>query len=199
MDGRDDNSKGKEARIEHFQIIIGILAIATMITGIALGGYSYNDQISSVTCLACLGLDPVNDIDFQFETTSGAPHPDWVLEPLKEKVVLIDFTQEKGTGCVYCDKMDPIITQLEGEYEDNVEIIIVYMYQTNEKEGDYGIYKEGDVGVPTFIIITLNQDDDGEIKPYWGKVSGLVPKSDMEGYLDDAIALHLNYRFQYTG
>ena len=199
MDDPEDNHRKKVSGIRNLQIAIGIIATAFMITGISMGGFSYNDQISSVTCLACLGLDPVNDIDFRFETATGVPHPDWVLEPLKEKVVLIDFTQEKGTGCVYCDKMHPIITQLEREYEDNVEIIIVYMYQTNEKEGDYGIYKEGNVGVPTFIIITLNQDDDGEIKPYWGKVSGFVPKSDMEGYLDDALALHLNYRFQYTG
>ena len=185
------------SRTAYFQFVVGALAASALIAGILIGGYAYNEQISSVTCLACLGIDPVSDLDFRFETASGDSHPDWVLEPLKEKVVLIDFTQEKGTGCTGCDKMHPIMIELEDDYEDNVEFIVVYMFQNNEREGDYSIYKDGKIGVPTFIIITLNQDDDGKIKPYWGEVSGVIPKSEMEGYLDDALALHLTYRYQY--
>ena len=170
-----------------------------MVCGIAIGGYSYNEQISKVTCLACLGLNPYNTLDYSFETVNGASHPDWVTGPLREKVVLIDFTQKKGTGCAGCDEMAPVISRLEREYDEDVEFIIVYMFENNEREDTYGIYSDGKkIGVPTFIIVTLNEDDDGTVKPYFGKMSGVIPESDIQEQLDAVAAMHLNYRFKYT-
>ena len=166
-----------------------------------MGGYDYNEHISRVTCLACLGLEPDIEIDFTFRTDNGAPHPSWVNKALREKVVLIDYTQEKGTGCPGCDKMHPIMSELADDYQDLVDFIVVYMNKEGERQDSYGIYHDDPrKPVPTIIIITLNEDADGRVKPYHTKiVGGSISKSELVELLDDALALHLNYRFQYSG
>jgi len=199
MKGDTGSPSNSPSRISFYQLGVGIVALAAMVMGISLGGYSYNETISEVTCLACLGLNPYNELEYSFETVNGAPHPDWVTEPLGDKVVLIDFTQRKGTGCAGCDEMAPVISELEREYEEEVEFIIVYMFENDEREDTYGIYSDGKIiGVPTFIIVTLDEDDDGTVKPYFGKMSSVVPKHELSEQLDAAVAMHLNYRFKYT-
>ncbi len=198
MKGDTGPPSNYSSRLSFYQIGFGTLALATMVIGISLGGYSYNETISEVTCLACLGLNPYNDLEYSFETVNGAPHPDWVTEPLEDKVVLIDFTQRTGTGCAGCDEMAPVISELEREYEGDVEFIIVYMFENDEREDAYGIYSGGKIGVPTFIIVTLDEDSDGTVKPYFGKMSSVVAKSELTEQLDAAVAIHLNYRFMYT-
>jgi len=181
-----------------YQIGIGIVALAAMVCGIAIGGYSYNEQISEVTCLACLGLNPFSELDYSFETVNGAPHPDWVTGPLRNKVVLIDFTQETGTGCPGCDEMAPVISELKREYDESVEFIIIYMNTDDARKGVYDIYVDDDIRAPTFVFVTLNEDDSGVVKPYFGEMGGAKPKGEMRDQLDAVIAMHLNYRFKYS-
>ena len=138
------------------------------------------------------GYHQISDLTFRFETVKGEPHPEWVTNALKEKVVLIVFTQEKGTGCAGCDKMHPIIEQLKDEYKGSVEFIIVYMLQNDEREDAYSIYVDDVVRVPTFIIVTMGKED-GTLKPCYAEFAGIIDYDTMETYLRDAIGIYEYY------
>ena len=162
-----------------------------MISGIALGGYGYNEEISIPKCLSCLGLTPVSEVEFRFETANGAAHPQWVLDELEEKVVFIDFSLKYG--CVACDEMLPVIQDIEDDYEDEVEFFLVYWGEDQEKDKAWNTYdfQNGEEHeAPTFIIITLKEDDDGEVKPYYGEIVGKTPKSEMVGHIDYALEMY---------
>ncbi len=179
------------------RIVAGVIALGLLITGVVLGGYGYNQRISSAVCLACIGLNPVSNMEFQFETANGAEHPEWVLEPLRDGPVLVEFTQSKG--CPSCDKMKPIIEDLKDEYDKRVEFIIIDQYIDDPKMDAFPTYDiMGLQGFPTFIIITLFHDG-GEIKPYFGEYSGFVPKADLVDTLDYALAEHLHHKYHYEG
>lgn len=167
-----------------------------MIAGIVLGGYAYNKQISIPKCLSCLGLEPVSDLEFTFELNSGGEHPTWVRENLKKKVVFIDFSYK--VGCPGCDEMLPVVESLNESYGGQVEFFVIYLDLEEEQIPvwlDYDIQNKK--GAPTFIIITLNQDEQGNIRPYFGEVVGKVSENELSEYLDDAVALHLTYFYKY--
>lgn len=178
------------------QIAAGVVALGLLATGIALEGYEYNERISSAICLACLGLNPVSELDFTFDTANGADHPSWVLEPLRERPVFIEYTQ--SVGCASCDVMKPVIEDLMDEYSDRVDFIIIDQ-MVDERVDTFGIY---DVlerrGFPTFIIVTLSHEG-GDVRPYFGQATGIVPGGDLAEALNDALALHLQHRYAYEG
>ncbi len=185
------------------RIVISIFFIFILSFGIAKGGFDYNEKISVPKCLSCLGLNPKPEIEFTFDTVGNEPHPDWVIDSLKERVVFIDFSQK--VGCPACDDMLPVILELEEEYEPETDFYILYLDLEDsnmtmaEKGKWFNSYDfQGKRGAPTFIIITLNEDDNGEVRPYFGEIAGKVSKNKLRDVIDDALALHLTYKFEYN-
>ncbi|MDP6155362.1 MAG: thioredoxin family protein [Candidatus Thermoplasmatota archaeon] len=173
------------------QLILATVTLALMISGIALGGYGYNEEISIPKCLSCLGLTPVSNVEFRFQTANGADHPDWILDEMEEKVVFIDFSLKYG--CVACDEMLPVIEDIESEYEDEVEFFLAYWGEDDEMYRAWGIYDflNGELHeAPTFIIITLNKDSDGVVKPFYGEIVGKTPKNELVGHIEYALEMH---------
>ena len=184
---RAGNASGKRL----LQLVLATVTLALMISGIALGGYGYNEEISIPKCLSCLGLTPVSEVDFRFETANGAAHPEWILKELEEKVIFIDFSLRYG--CVACDEMMPVINDIEDEYGDEVEFFLAYSGEDAEMDRAWNIYdyENGEKHLaPTFIIITLNEDTDGVVKPYYGEIVGKTPKNDLVELIDFALEMH---------
>ena len=76
-----------------------------------LGGIFYftdiYDEVKSgivrVLCLSCIKLQPVTSREFTFETANGNPHPDFVVNTLKNKgPILIQYGEP---ACAACDRM----------------------------------------------------------------------------------------------
>ena len=177
------------------RIVTGVIALGLLVTGIVLDGYDYNQRISSAVCLACLGLNPVSDIEFQFDTANGKEHPSWILEPLRDGPVFIEFTQLKG--CPSCDDMKPVIKDLQDEYDGLVEFIIIVV-EDGDPRMDEGKPIYDVLGLPTFIVVTLFHDG-SEVKPYFAKSGGIVAKGDLVESLDYALAEHLHHKYHYEG
>ena len=168
-----------------------------MISGIALGGYNYNQQESKAKCLSCLGLNPVIELEFTIKTANGQDHPKWVIEPLREKAVFIEYTQSKG--CAACDEMEPVIEKLQEEYGDRMEFIIIDSLTDFERANTYFTYDINNIGgYPTFVILTLDNDG-GEVKPFFGETGGVVPRGDLEDAINYALDVHQQYMYQYNG
>jgi len=179
------------------QLILATVTLALMITGIALGGYEYNLNESKAKCLSCLGLNPVIDLEFVIKTANGQDHPKWVIEPLRDKAVFVEYTQSKG--CAACDKMDPIVDELHEEYGGRMEFIIIDTLVDFTRGSTYDIYDINNIGgYPTFVILTLD-DDGGEVKPFFGQTGGVISRGELEDAINYAIDVHQQYKHNFNG
>ncbi len=210
----DSESTSRYPQFLGFILIIGFLII-----GSAAGMYSTLQELMETPCLGCLGLYPSFEIEFTFETVDGKAHPDWVIDALDDGPVFIEFTQNDEV-CKPCARMRPKVEALEREYSDTVTFIIINTWEKEFREiykGDENIkpitkeeilaaYQSYDVenyggddgwATPTFVIVTLEKDDDGKIKPYFGTGYGEFKdndaqktKNELENILDFALKRH---------
>ena len=163
-------------------------------------------EVVEVLCLSCLKLDPVlpDDLDFTFETATGVPHPDFILDNLSSGIVFLHYSKD---ACAGCDVMLPTIQELfsvnygkEDMFQKQLEFneSTIHYYYINidhtieEKEKTFPIYDKDFIdGLPMFTIVTLFYDH-GTVKPYYTSLYGtLGPENDTHekryNYLTDLI------------
>lgn len=194
-----------EPKFRYPQFLGFILIIGFLIIGSSAGIYPILQELMETPCLGCLGLYPSFEMEFTFETVDGKPHPDWVLEALEEGPVFIEFTQS-DIRCPPCAEMRPKVERLEKEFKDTVTFFILKKISNNEREFKmvyksdekiesiteeeileaYRPYDQQNFGggdgwaTPTFVIVTLEKDNDGKIKPYFGTAYGIFKDNDSE-------------------
>ncbi len=170
-------------------IVFVILLVSIMSAGIYYGGYKRSDDISSVPCIGCLGLNPVVQTEFRFRTKGE--HPDFVTEALDKNVVFLHYRTDT---CPACDEMEPVIDEIEEE-TPNVEFFHINLdHAKGEKRSSfftYDIEAEGNdiTGVPMFVIMTKNKDD-GVMKPYYKVLYGIHSKEDIVSDVSQALDLY---------
>lgn len=174
---------------KYIWLVMLILISSTMSTGLYYGAYTRSDDISSVPCLGCLGLDPVIKSSFRYQANED--HPDFVLEELDGGVVFLHYRTDV---CSACDAMEPVVDDLEEEYSrvrfnhinlDHAERKRKHSYQIYDIEGS-----EGDItGVPMFVIMTLKEEG-GEQKPYFKVLYGIHEKSKLKDDIEKALSLY---------
>lgn len=183
-----------------FAINIGILILVSGSLSYMLVETDIYDRVQSgiveVLCLSCLKLEPVKNSEFVFNTATGEPHPDFVIENLTKGVVFLHFSED---ACAGCDIMYPIIKDLfniefgkeEMVYEitnfDNYEVPYYYVnldHTNNIMRNSFSIYDKDNIkGLPMFSIITLGYDK-GIIKPYYTTLYGTLNIDSDSGRLD---------------
>ena len=160
----------------------------------ALGGmFLYTDayeavqsRIVLVLCLSCIKLDPKTQLDFTFETATGQPHSDFVLENLTKGPVFLAFREDV---CPACDIMEPIIQDIFDIEFEKEEIVIktVILQDTNvtfihinidhaskEMKDSLFIYDKDHIGgVPMFTIVTLGYHH-GFVEPSYTTAYGIL-------------------------
>lgn len=157
------------------RIFTVILSIGLLAIGILANGYGETEEKAKVLCLSCLGLNPKTVLEFRFETANGEKHPDFVLKPLEDKPVFLDYSQD---GCSACDAMRPKIKELEEEYGDKINFIgeINLDHTTQQKKESYEIYDyRKQNSVPMFVVITLGYSEEGK-KPCYATGYGYLNK-----------------------
>ncbi len=106
--------------------------------------------------------------DKNVNSGSAVDHPDWVLEALKEKPLMILIHQN---NCVPCKTHVPRINDAVQKYKDDI------LYYDILAEGD-GFKKALEIlnvynptgkkqYVPTTIFVTLIENEDGEVEVGW--------------------------------
>ena len=165
-----------------------ILVLGFLIIGTSAGMYTSLQKAMETPCLGCLGLYPRFEIEFTFDTVDDRPHPQWILDALDDGPVFIEFTQN-DINCPPCKDMRPKIAELEDEYSDKVTFFIINVNEnentktfqgkefvipvTDDEETDvfitYDIENIGKGGpvTPTYIIMTLENDKFGNVRPYF--------------------------------
>ena len=155
-------------------------------------------------CLGCLGLWPRFELKFTFDTVGDRPHPSWVLDALEDGPVFIEYTQN-DKNCPPCARMRPKIKELINDYDETTAFFIininehkVAIYYQDQKftkssyteEEAYGVYDVeniagGRIATPTYVILTIDQDDNGKIRPKFATGYGEFKDDDAEKTKDE--------------
>ena len=147
-----------------------------------------NFRIVTVICLSCIKLDPVNSLDFRFDTANGKDNPKFIKDFLDDGPIFIAFRTDV---CEYCDYMEPLIQKIFNvsfEKEETVvetidfsgsEITFIHInedWATDDYE-DLELYYDVDGyhAVPMFTTITLGYHH-GFIYPFYNTVYGILNK-----------------------
>ena len=188
-------------------VLFSIGIISTLVLLAAIGGYGYKEskEIGEIPCLGCLALNmkPKGIEGFVFTTTDDRPHPEYILEELNQSVVFLHF---RTKNCDGCDKIEPTILDIEKEYPQVTFAHIHLLYEgdsgdipipTKEERDLYELYdtvladtgKSG--GVPMMVIITLNEDENGYVKPYYlTEFNADLTHNYFREMLDAALEMH---------
>jgi hypothetical protein len=121
---------------------------------------------------------------------SAVEHPDWILDALKEKPVLILIHQ---SNCVPCKTQVPRTKATMASFQGDLEyydmlaeesgwlkaIEILAVYDPNGLEDKYF--------VPTTVFITLAKGPDGEVDVAWHSEIDAMSQDEIDAYVKDAI------------
>ncbi len=211
--------------VRYGQFLGFVLVFGFLVIGSSAGIYLTLEDAMVAPCLGCLGLYPNVELKFTFDTVDDQPHPDFVLEALLDGPVFIEFTQD-DENCRPCARMRPDVEALEEEYNEHVVFFIINVNHNkmdkmfdnekkttiisdSEEDDYYGVYDlesiaGGLVATPTFIIVTIEEDDSGEVRPKFAvgygefvEESHSKTKKGLADAIDYALAMHHHYLEMY--
>lgn len=120
---------------------------------------------------------------------SDVSHPDWVLDALEDKPVLIYAHLE----CSYCVPQTEAINEIVDEYGDDIEFYEILGDGSDERiEEVFAAYDPngGTSTVPLTAIVTLVAGEDGEAEVAWHSTEEVTGKEWIGVYVEDAIGYH---------
>lgn len=169
--------------------IVAIILFAGALSGLTLTTDVYEtveNVIVRVKCLSCMKLDPKTELDFQFDTSTGEPHPSFVVDHLNEGPVFLAF---RADVCAACDIMEPIVMEIFDVEFGIKETFIqkvpfgdvdITFYHINIDHAEniyreaFNLYDKDYVqGVPMFVMITYGYDH-GFVKPAYATTYGTL-------------------------
>lgn len=178
--------------------ITAFLLIAGSLGGMLAFTNIYEDvqaKIVETICLSCAKLDTNLPVEFTFTTANGKPHPDYIIDILKNRgPILIQFGEKACASCE--DMINHIIKpyfnlQFDKTISFDVDISIhglnftyVYIYiddeaTPQERIDSYDVYDVEHIrGFPMFTVITIEYDHSGIIKPFFASLYGKFEPND---------------------
>jgi len=118
--------------------ILAIQICAFLIVAGALGGLLYTtnvydnvkSSIVTLLCLSCIKLNSKTQLEGTFDTATGGPHSDFVLNNLTKGPVFLAYRQDV---CAACDEMEPIVKEIfDVEFEPEETLVqTVILNNTN--------------------------------------------------------------------
>lgn len=120
---------------------------------------------------------------------SDVNHPDWVLDALEDKPVLIYAHLE----CDYCIPQTDAVNEIIDEYGDDIEFYEILGDGSDERIGEtLAVYDPngGTSNVPLTVIVTLAAGEDGEVEVAWHSTEEVTGKEWIQGYVEDSIDYH---------
>ena len=118
-------------------------------------------------------------------------HPDWVLDELEDKPLLILV---HSSNCVPCLVQIPRIESAVNKFGDSISYHDVLAEGAGFKEAKaiLDVYdpRGGKQYVPTNIFITLAEGPDGEVDVAWHSKTDIMSQEEIDSYLENAIYYH---------
>ena len=121
--------------------------------------------------------------------TSDVSHPDWVLDALEEKPVLV----YAHLGCDYCKPQTDAVNEIVEEYGDEIEFFDLPADGSDERSEEALASYDPNGGaslVPLTVIVTLAAGEDGEVEVAWHSTEEVTGKEWIQEYVEDAIDSH---------
>ncbi len=118
---------------------------------------------------------------------SAVEHPDWVLDALKEKPVLI---MDHTTDCSSCKIQEKNIEEVTPDFDKDIAYYDL-LADGKDKRAFEILNAYSPTGkeqfVPTTVFITLIKDTDGKVKVAWHSEIDDMTKEQLNEYLKDAV------------
>ena len=118
-------------------------------------------------------------------------HPDWVLDELKDKPLLILV---HSSNCVPCLVQIPRIESAVAKFGDSISYHDVLAEGAGFREAVdiLNVYDPlgGKQYVQTNIFITLARGPEGDVEVAWHSKTDVMSQEDIDSYLEDAIYYH---------
>jgi hypothetical protein len=116
---------------------------------------------------------------------TSVDHPQWVLDALKEKPVLIlDHSSNCNSCVVQKENIDKALAGFGGNityYDIMADLRDQRAFDVLDVYGLTGYY------VPTTVFITLLKDPDGKVAVAWHSAEDAMSENDVASYIKDAI------------
>ncbi|MDD1730593.1 MAG: hypothetical protein CG440_1745 [Methanosaeta sp. NSM2] len=123
--------------------------------------------------------------------TLAVKHPDWVLDELKDRPLLILV---HSSNCVPCLVQIPRIESAVDRFGDSISYHDVLAEGAGFKEAVeiLNVYdpRGGKQYVPTNIFITLAEGPEGKAEVAWHSKTDIMSQEDIDSYMEDAIYYH---------
>jgi len=119
-------------------------------------------------------------------------HPEWVLDALESKPVVIYAHK----GCSYCKPQTEAMAKIADEMGDE------FTYFDLDADGSDARSEEslraydpngGSMYVPLTVIVTLAPNAEGEVVPVWHSTDEVTGYSWIKKYIEDALLQHSEY------
>ncbi len=123
------------------------------------------------------------------DSGSEVEHPQWVLDALEKKPVVIYVHK----GCSYCKPQTDAMAEIVKEYGDRFTYYDIPADGSDARaEEALEIYDPngGTNYVPMTIIVTLAPGTNGNVQPVWHSTEEVTGKAWIESYVKDAISYY---------
>jgi thiol-disulfide isomerase/thioredoxin len=120
---------------------------------------------------------------------SEVEHPQWVLDALESKPVVIYVHK----GCSYCKPQTEAMAEVVTKYGDQFTYFDIAAGGTDSKaeEAIRAYDPNGGVAyVPLTAIVTLAPDSEGKVQVIWHSTDEVTGKAWIEEYVQDAVSYH---------
>lgn len=123
-------------------------------------------------------------------------HPEWVMNALKERPVLLYV----HLNCDYCVPQKEAVDKVMQDYSGDVTLFDLSGDGSDARAADAIVYDPdgGKALVPLTVVITL-VNDNGDVKVGWHSSEDITGNDWIRSYLDDAIALYNENRYAWAG
>jgi len=174
---------------KHFTIIAVLIAGVALVSGaLILGAFGEGSQAKN---RIGSGVDDWWTVYPAHSSAAGsiASHPQWILDALEQKPVMIYVHK----GCSYCLPQTEAMAEVVNEYKDEL-----FYYDISAEGQDARAMQavtaydpNGGVSyVPLTAIVTLAPDTDGKVQVVWHSSEQVTGKAWIEEYARDAISYH---------
>jgi thiol-disulfide isomerase/thioredoxin len=120
---------------------------------------------------------------------SEVEHPQWVLEALEKKPVVIYVHK----GCSYCRPQTEAMAEVVSKYGDQFTYYDISAGGSDSKAEEAVRTYDPNGGVsyvPLTAIVTLAPDPKGKVRVIWHSTEEVTGKAWIEEYVQDAISYH---------
>jgi hypothetical protein len=170
---------------------LAALLLATFVVATLIGGLSFAEDWDKYKPKYSIGSESADwwEAYPNQSATAGTEveHPQWVLDALKKKPVLI---MDHTTDCSSCKIQKANIEKVLPSFSENITYYDLLADSKDKRANEaLNTYNPtgGELYVPTTVFITLIKSSDGKVEVAWHSEIDDMTEAQLSTYLKDAV------------